>query len=281
MSSVGDVFMNVIAPVLGLTLANVMFFSGVPEMLRCKKAGSLGDMTPGPFPVVLATCVGWMGYAILVQDYFVFFGAAPGSVIGMYFTLVGYGLTPVGSATRESLEKVVLLMSFSLAAVAFYLGLVVNDLPEFAAADISVAAAHPERGPASEHKQLVMGLFCNFVLVLYYASPLTTIKAVLAEKNSKSLYLPMAAANAANGAAWLVYGMALRDPYLMAPNGVGTVLGVSQMLLIRVYPSKCASLLAGEGARAPSETSFGSDGSERSDDDAAERAGRGREERGA
>lgn len=54
MPSVGDVFMNVVAPVIGLTLANMMFFSGVPAMLRCKAENSLGDMNPGPFPVVLA-----------------------------------------------------------------------------------------------------------------------------------------------------------------------------------------------------------------------------------
>ena len=77
MSTVGEVFMTVVAPVVGMTLANVMFFSGVPAMLRCKRDGALGDMNPGPFPVVLANCVGWMGYAI-PAGLFVFFGAARG-----------------------------------------------------------------------------------------------------------------------------------------------------------------------------------------------------------
>ena len=79
MSTVGEVFLNVVAPVMGLTLANVMFFSGVPAMLRCKRDGALGDMNPGPFPVVLANCVGWMGYSLLIHDYFLFFGNAPAS----------------------------------------------------------------------------------------------------------------------------------------------------------------------------------------------------------
>jgi solute carrier family 50 protein (sugar transporter) len=43
-----------VAPIMGFVLANVMFFSGVPGMLRCKRQGSLGDMNPLPFPVVLA-----------------------------------------------------------------------------------------------------------------------------------------------------------------------------------------------------------------------------------
>ena len=234
MSGVGEVFLNVVAPVIGLTLANVMFFSGVPAMLRCKREGSLGDMNPGPFPVVLANCVGWMGYAILAQDYFVFFGAAPGSIIGLFFTIVGYGLTPHGSDMRVYLEKVVSLLSVALVAVVFYVGFAARWLPRSESGDDS--------GDSVEHERFIMGLFCNAVLVLYYSSPLTTIRTVLVEKNAKTLYAPTCAANAVNGAAWATYGFALGDFYLVAPNAVGAALGVVQLLLIRIFPrsAECA-----------------------------------------
>ena len=49
MSTVGDVFMKVVAPVIGLTLANVMFFSGVPAMLKCKKENTLHFIQSGCF----------------------------------------------------------------------------------------------------------------------------------------------------------------------------------------------------------------------------------------
>jgi solute carrier family 50 protein (sugar transporter) len=170
MSTVGEVFMTVVAPVVGMTLANVMFFSGVPAMLRCKRDGALGDMNPAPFPVVLANCVGWMGYAILAQDFFVFFGAAPGSIIGLFFTIVGYGLTPHGSDMRVYLENVVSLLAVALVAVTFYVGF--------------VARLFFTIDPEGTHERSVMGLFCNAVLVLYYSSPLSTIKTVLVEKNA-------------------------------------------------------------------------------------------------
>ena len=220
MSTVGDVFMKVVAPVIGLTLANVMFFSGVPAMLKCKKESSLGDMNPGPFPLILANCVGWMSYSLLIHDYFLFFGNAPASMVGMYFTLVGYGLSPVGSKTRHQLELLVMGLMGAMLAVVFYLGMVTQDT------NVSLT-----------QKQTVMGLFCNFVLLIYYAVPLSTMREVLRTKNSKSLFFPMAAANTANGLAWFTYGVALNDPYLMAPNGIGAVLGLIQIVLIKTYPS--------------------------------------------
>ena len=117
---------------------------------------------PAPFPVVLANCVGWMGYAILAQDFFVFFGAAPGSIIGLFFTIVGYGLTPHGSDMRVYLENVVSFLAVALVAVTFYVGF--------------VARLFFTIDPEGTHERSVMGLFCNAVLVLYYSSPLSTIK---------------------------------------------------------------------------------------------------------
>ena len=221
MSTVGEVFLNVVAPVMGLTLANVMFFSGVPAMLRCKRDGALGDMNPGPFPVVLANCVGWMGYSLLIHDYFLFFGNAPASMVGMYFTLVGYGLSAPDSETRKLMERLVMGLMGATLAVVFYLGLVAEDT-----------------GASAQEKQNVMGAFCNVVLLVYYAAPLTTIREVLSSRDSRSLHAPMAAANTANGLAWFCYGIALSDPYLMAPNGLGAALGVVQLVLIRTYPPK-------------------------------------------
>ena len=235
MSGVGEVFLNVVAPVIGLTLANVMFFSGVPAMLRCKREGSLGDMNPGPFPVVLANCVGWMGYSLLIHDYFLFFGNAPASMVGMYFTLVGYGLSAPASETRRLMERLVMGLMGATLAVVFYLGMVAVDT-----------------GATAADKRSVMGLFCNFVLLLYYAVPLSTIREVLETRDSRSLFAPMAAANTANGLAWFCYGIALNDAYLMAPNGIGAALGITQLALIRAYPAKRGGAFAsGGGGAAP------------------------------
>ena len=215
----GDVFMTVVAPAMGFVLANAMFFSGVPGMLRCKRVGQLGSFNPLPFPVVLANCIGWIIYSLYIDDYFLFFANAPGAMLGMYFTLVGYGLSPYGSALRDQIERSAMALMFALLCVTLYIGLI--------AADASL-----------DHKRFTMGIFCNVVLLVYYAAPLSTIREVLAQRDSKSLYWPLALANTINGAAWFLYGVALGDPYLMAPNGVGAVLGGAQLALIARFPTK-------------------------------------------
>ena len=60
MSGVGDVFLNVVAPVIGLTLANVMFFSGVPAMAMVAHVleavhSPLTPLRPRPLPAAKRT----------------------------------------------------------------------------------------------------------------------------------------------------------------------------------------------------------------------------------
>lgn len=118
------VLMKLVAPIMGFVLANAMFFSGVPAMLRCKRLGSLGDMNPLPFPVVLANCVSWIIYSILIEDYFLFFSNAPGAMVGMYFTLVAYGLSPYKSATRDALEAWLMILMSAMLALTLHVGIV-------------------------------------------------------------------------------------------------------------------------------------------------------------
>mmetsp|Transcript_32710 Transcript_32710/g.80597 ORF Transcript_32710/g.80597 Transcript_32710/m.80597 type:complete len:269 (+) Transcript_32710:151-957(+) len=215
--SAKEIVMKIVAPSLGFVLANVMFFSGVPAMLRCKRAGGLGDMNPMPFPVVMANCLAWIAYSLIIEDYFLFFSNAPGCMVGVYFTLVAYGLSPFASKMRDALEQCLMGMVFALLALTLYVGIVARDEP-------------------TAHKKTTVGLFANAVLLVYYAAPLSTVKEVLATRNSKSLYFPIAVANTVNGTAWFVYGLALEDPYIYAPNAVGATLGVLQIGLIVMFP---------------------------------------------
>ena len=99
------VFMRIIAPLLGFLIANVMFFSGVPGFLERKRLGELGNFNPLPYPVILANCASWIAYSLYIDDYFLFFANAPGMLVGVYFTMVGYGLSPYGGKTRDAIES--------------------------------------------------------------------------------------------------------------------------------------------------------------------------------
>jgi len=119
-----------------------------------------------------------------------------------------------------------------------------------------------DTGATAGDKRSVMGVFCNFVLLLYYAVPLSTIREVFTTRSSATLFAPMAAANTANGLAWFCYGIALNDAYLMAPNGIGAALGIVQLALIRTYPANKGGAFAsggGAAARPPSASASAQD----------------------
>ena len=61
------------------------------------------------------------------------------------------------------------------------------------------------------------GIAANFVLLLYYSAPLSTVKTVLVTKSSASLYWPMCMMNVINSTLWVVYGRVRQWPVLK-PN---------------------------------------------------------------
>ena len=44
------------------------------------------------------------------------------------------------------------------------------------------------------------------------------------------------ATNTANGAFWTAYGLAVLDPFIYVPNGLGAALGVVQIFLVLTFP---------------------------------------------
>ena len=58
---------------------------------------------------------------------------------------------------------------------------------------------------------------------------------VVRTKSAASLDPLLAASGACNGAFWLAYGCALRDPYVAAPNGVGAALNVLNLAAVAAF----------------------------------------------
>ena len=65
---------------------------------------------------------------------------------------------------------------------------------------------------------------------------------VVRTKSAASLDPLLAAAGACNGAFWLVYGCAIGDPLIAAPNGIGSAINVLNLAAVATFgrgpPSK-------------------------------------------
>ena len=80
-------------------------------------------------------------------------------------------------------------------------------------------------------RKLCAGLVANFILLCYYAAPLSTVAAVVRSRDASSISGPLVLVNAGNGLLWTVYGAAVEDALVWAPNLAGVALAAAQLAL--------------------------------------------------
>ncbi|GFR43393.1 hypothetical protein Agub_g4470 [Astrephomene gubernaculifera] len=207
-----------VVPALGAVVSTVMYMSPLKAVLRASKEKSLGDLNPLPFGVTIANTIAWLGYGLLKHDPFVTTPNAIGVLIAVFMTLTAYGLAD--EHARYRMRIVVCLTS----AIMPLLGVVTA----FGGSD-------------AKTQQGLWGLAGNVVCLIYYAAPLTSMLEVIRSRNSASILVPLTMMNTLNAALWTTYGVAVRDPYIWLPNGIGLVLSLMQVALRVVFPAKAGS----------------------------------------
>ena len=224
-SSNEDVVASLVAPIVGFVLANVMFFSSLPELRRYDLSSTWGPLNAHPYPIVVANCIAWMMYGAVVHDYWVFASNVPGAMVSTYATLLAIRTLPrdetnvVARSSQKKgkdIEKMVVWGTCgATSVVGFLVGVVLHD--------------------DQKTKRVVAGAYCNAVLATYYASPLSEMKEMLTRRDASSLYWPMSAAITVNGFSWAAYGFASNDWFLFSPNAFGGVVGVVQLVFLATF----------------------------------------------
>lgn len=87
-------------------------------------------------------------------------------------------------------------------------------------------------------RELIVGIAVNLNLVFFYGAPLSSIATVLRTRSSSSIHVPTMITNTFNGAFWCAYGITLLDYFIAVPNGIGALLGGTQVLLCIMFPRK-------------------------------------------
>lgn len=203
-----------LAPSCRFFLAAIMMYGAtLRTVTEARRAHSLKELSPLPFPVLLANSAGWVGYACVTRDPFVLVPNLVGVLLGVFYTLVVASL-----ATQRARDTVTLE---ALVGTAIILGL---------------SAYGPFSGAETETVRAAWGWGANLILVAYYASPLSTVALVVRTRSSGSLHPGMVTMNLINGALWTSYGFAVADPFIYVINGLGAVISVILLALTIVYP---------------------------------------------
>lgn len=94
-----------------------------------------------------------------------------------------------------------------------------------------------------EMREVIVGSVVNLNLVFFYGAPLSSIYKVLRTKDSSSIHFRTMITNTLNSSFWTAYGFAVQDFFIYVPNGLGSILGAIQLVLLLLYPRKASTVV--------------------------------------
>lgn len=221
MTTTADIFLKWVFPILGGLVSILMFLAPLQAVICARKERVLGHLNPLPFPAQLANAAGWIAYSYVIEptnsqgSVFVFVPNYVGLLLGFYFTMTCYGLA--NSKTRDN-QMLVMLFFAGVLALIGAIGVLVR---------LSVHSL-----------QLLWGFTANAILLLYYGAPLSTVYTVISTQSAASLSWPLSVMQVINGTLWLGYGLAVNDPFIWVPNGIGACAGGLQVSLLIIFRKK-------------------------------------------
>lgn len=205
------------AGVAGNLFAFVLFVSPIPTFKRILRNRSTEQFSGLPYVYSLLNCLICMWYGLPCVSYGVILVATVNS-IGAVFQLVYVILFIIYSDTTRKLKMSGLLITvlcvFSLIA---YVSLELFD---------------------HQRRQIFVGYLSVASLISMFASPLFIINLVIRTRSVEFMPFYLSLATFLMSISFFAYGMLLHDFFIYIPNGIGTVLGVLQLLLYAYYSRK-------------------------------------------
>lgn len=205
--------MEHIAPGLGGVVALAMFMSPLRAVLAVRASKLLGDLNPLPLVAIIANCASWILYGCIQADVYVILANEPGLMLGIFMAVSCYGFA--APEVRDNMVRAMLFFAAIISGAGITTSLFVEE---------------------EDTKALVAGYTAVFVLLCFYAAPLSTMAQVLRTRSSASLYLPSSIMACVNGSLWVAYATAKHDSFIFYPNAFGALCGAIQIALIFIFP---------------------------------------------
>ncbi|KAL7436219.1 hypothetical protein ACHAXH_006889, partial [Discostella pseudostelligera] len=89
-----------------------------------------------------------------------------------------------------------------------------------------------------EQRLTIIGISVNLNISFFYGAPLSCIVKVIKTRDSSSIHRYTMMLNTGCALFFMLFGIGVDNKYLIVPNGIGVVLGVTQAVLRLVIPNK-------------------------------------------
>ena len=213
---VGSLLLEVYFPLIGVVLSNALYLAPAPAVAQAVRTGKLGSLNVLPLVLMVVSTTAWISYALSVPNPYITASNLPGAVAAvayLVFTLPLMPRRPPPSGGRCSSSR------SPAPRRCWFCG-----------------RTSCSGGLAAEERSKALGFYGSLICVILFASPLSTMREVIAAKSSATIYAPLTLAQVANCATWTGYGFAIGDLWVWGPNLTGLLLGLMQLALKLVFP---------------------------------------------
>ncbi|KAK7272610.1 hypothetical protein RJT34_29321 [Clitoria ternatea] len=206
-----------VAGVAGNVFAFGLFVSPIPTFRRIIRNGSTEMFSGLPYIYSLLNCLicMWYGTPLISPDNLL---VTTVNSIGAVFQFV-YIILFLMHAEKE---KKVRMFGLLLAVLGIFAIILVGSLQ---IADVLV-------------RQLFVGFLSCASLISMFASPLFVIKLVIQTKSVEFMPFCLSLSTFLMSTSFFLYGLFNDDAFIYAPNGIGTMLGMIQLILYFYYEGK-------------------------------------------
>ena len=202
-------------PQIGIITSTLLYFSPMAAVRNAASSESLGNLNPIPLAIMAVSSICWLMYGLFIRDPYVTLSNVPGAVASIWYVTAVLPL--LKDSQLKNTQTLVVALSALTITLWTYLSLAKKSI-------LQVRSA--------------LGLFASALFIVLSGSPLSTIKTVLATRNSGSILAPLTFAQVTNTALWSAYGLAIKDVFVYGPNLTGLGFGIIQLFLKIMFPSK-------------------------------------------
>nr|AFK48838.1 unknown [Lotus japonicus] len=205
------------AGIAGNIFAFGLFLSPIPTFRRITRNGSTEMFSGLPYIYSLMNCFIclWYGTPLVSRDNLL---VTTVNSIGAVFQSV-YIILFLMYAEKE---KKVRLLGLLLAVLGIFAIILIGSL----------------QIPDIEMRRDFVGFLSCASLISMFASPLFIIKLVIQTKSIEFMPFYLSLSTFLMSTSFLLYGLFNDDAFIYVPNGIGTILGVVQLILYFYYESK-------------------------------------------
>jgi solute carrier family 50 protein (sugar transporter) len=204
-----------LVPKIGVLTSTLLYFSPFASVKQAQSTNDAGSLNPIPLTIMAVSSLCWLVYGLSIQDPYVTLSNVPGCIASIWYVVTILPLLK-GTSSLKPTQNLVVLLSATTINLWTYMSLSKKSMSQI---------SH------------LLGLYASLLFIVLSGSPLSTIKTVVASKNSESILAPLTVAQVVNKALWSMYGAAIGDRFVWGPNAVGLGFGLVQLLLKGIFPA--------------------------------------------